>query len=162
MEDVIKIATYISQRYHYDIGARIEEVKLYILLYFIQRECLVETDLPMFDDEFIVSIDGPVMLSVHQALKEGALSCCLSSVVVSKYQKIFDHVFKTYARKDIIGLMTLIRSEYSWKKAWQEKCRQNLEKIEIKTADIAKDAERIRTRRFLLKHYTGFQNPVYA
>ena len=41
MIDVIKIASYISQRYEYQYGSRIDEMKLQILLYFMQRECIV-------------------------------------------------------------------------------------------------------------------------
>ena len=38
MEDVVKIASYICQRYEYQFGSRIEEMKLHKLLYFSQRE----------------------------------------------------------------------------------------------------------------------------
>ena len=53
MVDVIKIASYISQRYEYQYGARIDEMKLQILLYFMQRESIVRTESPLFESIFV-------------------------------------------------------------------------------------------------------------
>lgn len=47
MEDVIKIASYICKRYEHQFGSRIDEIKLQILLYFTQRECMVQTGPPV-------------------------------------------------------------------------------------------------------------------
>ncbi len=46
MEDVVKIASYISQRYEHQYGTRIDEMKLHKLLYLAQRECLVQLGEP--------------------------------------------------------------------------------------------------------------------
>lgn len=54
MIDVIKIASYISQRYEYQYGSRIDEMKLQILLYFIQRECIVRTGSSLFEATFML------------------------------------------------------------------------------------------------------------
>lgn len=52
MEDVVKIASYICQRYEHQYGTRIDEMKLHKLLYFTQRECLVQLGEPMFGAKF--------------------------------------------------------------------------------------------------------------
>lgn len=157
MEDVLKIASYISQRYEYQFGARIDEMKLQILLYFIQRECMVQTGQPLFAESFSAKDAVLSIPSVHVAYASDALHDKLSAETLKKFQPIFDHVFKSYAAKDMIGLTTLIQSEYSWKKA-QEDTSTKL----VHIGDISKDAERIRNRRFLLKHLQDFRKPVYA
>ena len=43
MEDVVKIASYICDRYQKEFGTRIDEMKLHKLLYFTQRECIAQT-----------------------------------------------------------------------------------------------------------------------
>ena len=157
MEDVIKIASYICQRYEYQFGTRIDEIKLQILLYFTQRECMVETGQPLFSDSFVAMGKYPVVLSVSRTYKANALGHEDSKCFHIKYPSVFDHVFKTYAGKDIIGLMTLMQSEYSWKKAKEVYSLTH----EILISDITKDAERIRNRRFLLKHLADFRKQVY-
>lgn len=133
-------------------------MKLQILLYFIQRECMVQTGQPLFEDVFS-AIEGALSISaVHAAYMSDALHDKLSKETLDKYQAIFDHVFKSYAAKDMIGLTTLIQSEYSWKKA--QKGNTSTKVVQI--GDISKDAERIRNRRFLLKHLQDFRKPVYA
>ena len=47
MVDVHTIASYISQRYEYQYGSRIAEMKLQILLYFMQRECIGNYSAPL-------------------------------------------------------------------------------------------------------------------
>jgi len=67
MVDVIKIASYISQRYEYQFGSRIDEIKLQILLYFIQRECMVQTGQPLFAESFSAKDAVLSIASVHVA-----------------------------------------------------------------------------------------------
>lgn len=158
MVDLLQIASYISQRYEYQFGSRIEEMKLHILLYFTQRECLVQMGQPLFAESFS-STDGVLSIpAVHVAYVSDALHDKLSDDTLNKYQSVFDHVFNRYAAKDMIGLTTLIQSEYSWEKAQEEET--SIKTIHI--GDISKDAERIRNRRFLLKHLQDFHKPAYA
>ena len=39
---ILQVASYIYQRYMYDFGVRIDEMKLHKLLYFTQRECFIQ------------------------------------------------------------------------------------------------------------------------
>lgn len=158
MEDVIKIASYISQRYEYEFGSRIDEMKLHILLYFIQRESIVQTGRPLFADTFSAKKGGLSISFVHAAYEADALHDKLPEVTLTRYKPVFDHVFKTYVHKDMIGLATLIQNEFSWKTAME---RDNTDRL-IQIGDITKDADRIRNRRFLLKHLQDFRKPVYV
>lgn len=158
MEDVLKIASYISQRYEYQFGSRIEEMKLHCLLYFSQRECLVETGQSLFAASFVAGKEGPFMPCVHHAYQANALEGKLSEISLIKYQSVFDHVFHTYAAKDMIGLKTLTQSELSWRNANADSCLSH----EMQLSDMSRDADRIRNRRFLLKHLSDFRKPVYV
>ncbi len=48
MEKVTDIASYIYQRYQKQFGKCIDEMKLHKLLYFTQRESIIQTDEPIF------------------------------------------------------------------------------------------------------------------
>ena len=48
MLGVLQVASYISMRYMDIFGTRIDEMKLHKLLYFTQRECLIQMREPMF------------------------------------------------------------------------------------------------------------------
>ena len=50
--DVIEAASYISDRYLKQFGKRIDEMKLHKLLYFSQRESLIQLRQPLFDTAF--------------------------------------------------------------------------------------------------------------
>ena len=52
MLDVVKVASYISRRYEQTFGVRIDEMKLHKLLYFVQRETLIQTDEPLLFNDF--------------------------------------------------------------------------------------------------------------
>lgn len=42
MMGILQVASYIYKRYMDDFGVRIDEMKLHKLLYFTQRECLIQ------------------------------------------------------------------------------------------------------------------------
>lgn len=44
MLDVVKVASYISRRYEREYGSQIDEMKLHKLLYFAQRESIIQLD----------------------------------------------------------------------------------------------------------------------
>ncbi|MBS5297524.1 MAG: SocA family protein [Prevotella sp.] len=142
MEDVVKIASYISQRYEHQYGTRIDEMKLHKLLYFTQRECLVQLGEPMFGAKFKAWKYGPVILEIRQHYKDNSLSFSLSRESLQKYQGVFDKVFEQYAPKQSWSLSTLT----------YDTCD-----VDIDLSDIRKDAERINIRRFLLARYKDFQ-----
>ena len=52
MENVVKVASYICQRYQRQFGKRIDEMKLHKLLYFTQRESIIQTGQPIFEERF--------------------------------------------------------------------------------------------------------------
>ena len=151
MIDVIKVASYIYQRYKEEFGACIDEMKLHKLLYFTQRECIIQTGKPMFADQFEAWKYGPVMVSICDAYKNGALDSKLSEKEIQDYKATFDMVFKTYAPSKSWSLSDLTHGEYSWQKARDGYDDYDSCCVKIKTEDIQKDAHRIKTRRIICK-----------
>lgn len=52
MEDIMNVASYICKRYVSEYKASIDEMKLYKLMYFAQRESLIQNREPLFDAVF--------------------------------------------------------------------------------------------------------------
>ncbi len=152
MERVLNIASYICQRYFAEYGKRIDEMKLHKLLYFTQRECIIQLGEPMFEETFKAWRYGPVMLQIRQHYKDDDLNRTLSPEARDKYRKVFDRVFSQYASKKSWSLSTLSHGEYSWKQARVGCALYDPCDADMKTSDIQKDAERIRTRRFVLDY----------
>lgn len=157
MEDVIKVASYICKCYEYQFGTRIDEIKLQILLYFIQRECIVQMEKPLFDATFLANSFGPYVLEVHSAFVKNELNDVLSQTSLSKYKPIFDKVFVPLATKKTRSLVNLAHGEYSWREAFEHG-----EGTTMSYSDIAKDANRFRVRCFLLNNMDKIRKPVYV
>ena len=151
MEDIVKVASYICDRYLKEFGPRIDEMKLHKLLYFTQRECIVQTGKPMFDEPFSAWKFGPVVVSIRQLYKTDVLHDLPSDDIIEKYKPVFDKVFVQYAPKSSLSLSALSHSDYSWQHARGTADRDERCDTYLDIHDIEKDAERIKTRRFMLK-----------
>lgn len=154
MENVIKVASYIAERYQSTFGEVISEMKLHKLLYFTQRECLIQKGAPMFNEQFIAWRYGPVMVEIRPLYAHGSLNEPISEVVQREYSDVFDFVFKQYAPKDAWSLSRLSHEESSWKSA-----RYGLNEDENGTApleleNIRRDAAIAKIRRMIIDKMT--------
>ena len=132
MEKLREVASYISTRYQKEYGKCIDEMKLHKLLYFAQRESLVQLDIPLFSEKFEAWKYGPVLVPVRLLYKDGLLDAPLPEDTVRW------------------SLSALTHGEYSWKHAREgvpdgENCRN-----EMDIDDIRIDAQRIKMRRYML------------
>lgn len=151
MVSVLQIASYIFDRYFREYGKRIDEMKLHKLLYFTQREALIQTDAPMFDASFYGWKYGPVLLEIREGYRNDTLHTQPSEETIKKYQEVFDKIFEHYAVKDSWSLSRLSHGELSWKNARIGLLPSENGNVKMKIEDIRKDAERIKMRRYLLK-----------
>ena len=94
MEDVVKIASYIADRYQSEFGTMIDEMKLHKLLYFTQRESIIQTGAPMFQTLFEAWKYGPVLVEIRPYYKSDSLHETLPITFVQSYKSVFDKVFK--------------------------------------------------------------------
>lgn len=148
MADVVKIASYICLRYRQQYNKEIDEMKLHKLLYFTQRESIIQTGEPLFEDCFEAWKYGPVMVSIRWRYRDNLLEAELSPEIIENYKSVFDMVFATYAHKDSWSLSSITHGEYAWQKA-RLKITPERQHVLIITDDIREDAERVSMRRFL-------------
>ena len=151
MVSVLQVASYIANRYKSEFNEKIDEMKLHKLMYFTQREAIIQTDAPLFEASFYGWKYGPVLLEIRDGYKNGTLHVLPSEEIVKKYQKVFDKVFSQYAVKDSWSLSRLSHGELSWQNSRIGLQRSENGNVKMKVEDIRQDAERIKMRRYLLK-----------
>lgn len=159
MIDVIKIASYIKTRYEKEMRTEMDEMKLHKLLYFAQRESIIRTGNPMFDEPFAAWKYGPVLVKVRGRFKAHALNEIPTDEDLVPYQESLDYVFRNYAKKDSWTLSILTHGESSWQNARKGYASDAHCDVLLNLDDIRKDAERIKIRRFYFNEIVPlFQN----
>ncbi len=151
MIDVVKVASYICQRYKKEYGEQIDEMKLHKLLYFIQKECLVQRGEPLFSAVFHAWKYGPVMPQIRQLYKESLLHTMPTEAEESEYQSVFDEVFRRLAGSSSMTLVSISHGELSWKRARAGYGKYESSDIPMSLDDIREDAKNFKIRQFMLK-----------
>lgn len=151
MDSAVNIATYITHRYRNEYGTRIDEMKLHKLMYFCQRESLLQLGHPLFNEQFYAWKYGPVLPKIRAAYRLGLLNQPDKIDISGELKPVFDTVFTQYAHKDSWSLSRISHGEYSWQNA-----RIGLGPIAhcenpIAIEDIRADANRIKLRRYFIK-----------
>lgn len=154
MESVVKIASYIFKRYLDEYGVCIDEMKLHKLLYFTQRESLIQKNEPMFPEQFLAWRYGPVMVPIRCLYASKQLCTYPSKKFIEENKPIFDFVFFQYAPKDSWSLSRLSHGEISWQNARYDLLPEQNGREPLRLEDIKKDAERVKIRRFLIDRIT--------
>lgn len=158
MVDVVSIASYISERYRKEFGERIDEMKLHKLLYFTQRECIVQIGEPMFPEVLHAWKYGPVMPEIRHLYKEDRLKNVPSDEVMQPYREVMDEVFREYAPSKPLTLVSISHAELSWKRARKGYTKYESSDIPMKLEDIREDAENYKQRLTMLKVQHDFLN----
>lgn len=153
MEDVMAVAAYVYKRYHEAFGQKIDEMKLHKMLYFAQRESLIQNDQPLFDATFYGWKYGPVLKELRNAYRDGNLLSFFKEEVAPDIAKVMDRVFEDYARKDSWSLSRLSHGELSWKNSRKGVAPEDTSDIAMELEDIRKDAQRVKNRREMLNSY---------
>ena len=149
MKDILTVASYISGRYEKEFGQPIDEMKLHKLLYFTQREALIQTDEPIFPEEFQGWRLGPVAPMIRDNYQNENFPP-VSEEDMAEYKAVMDYVFENYAPKDSWSLSRLSHGEICWKISRKGIAPSASSSVPIPNADIRLDAQRIRERRAML------------
>lgn len=157
MESVVKIASYIFHRYQREFGVNIDEMKLHKLLYFTQRESIIQKNEPMFAEQFLAWRYGPVMVPIRNLFALGRFDVLPSDDFVKDNISVFDYVFEQYAPKDSWSLSRLSHGELSWQQARRDLLPEQNGREPLRLDDIRKDAERVRMRRFIINKINDIQ-----
>lgn len=147
MENVVQVASYISERYYSVFSERIDEMKLHKLLYLAQRESLVLLGEPLFAESFQAWRYGPVMVCIRSLYASDSLHQRLPKSSIDKFKPVFDAVFSRYANKDSWSLSDLTHGEISWKNARRGLDCDAVGNVLMSLEDIRQDAENIKLRR---------------
>ena len=150
MENVMNIAAYVSNKYLSTYGQRIDVMKLHKLLYFAQRESLIQTGEPLFDAVFYGWKYGPVLKEVRNAYRDGSIDGLIQNDITEESSSILDSVFKEYAGKDSWSLSRLTHGEISWKNSRVGIPETDNSDRPMQIDDIRADADRIKNRREML------------
>ena len=149
MEKLKVVASYICMKYQKEYGIRIDEMKLHKILYFSQRESLIQNDCPLFENTFYGWKYGPVLKEIRKFYRDDMLN--EKNTLSASSIEVLDTVFKKYSSKDSWSLSILTHGEISWKRS-----RIGIPEGEngdnaMKLSDIKLDADRIKQRRMMRK-----------
>lgn len=150
MANMLTVAAYICSRYEEEYGTKIDEMKLHKLMYFAQRESLIQNDKPLFRGTFRGWKYGPVLKDIREAYQDPSLLPKVSEKTAAELKCVMDIVFREYAQKDSMSLSRLTHGEISWKKSRKGIAPADNSDNPIRTADIRLDADRIKERRRML------------
>lgn len=150
METLMDVASYICNRYEDEYHVRIDEMKLHKLLYFAQRESLIQNREPLFDAVFYGWKYGPIIKEIRLAYRDCLFYAQVSPEVVKRITPIMDKVFEDYAGKDSWSLSRLTHGEYAWKNSRVGISDGMNSDNAMSLDDIRVDADRIRERREIL------------
>lgn len=131
MESVDKIAYTIRILYKEKYQNELDLPKLKRLLYFVQRECIICTDEPMFKEPMMAGEFGPTIKLSNTANDN-------YNTLKDNYLNIINATLDHYGKKKTYSLNTLALGEYSIK---------NANGNYISVDDIKVDAQRIKMRR---------------
>lgn len=147
MENLMSVASYVFNRYQETMGEKIDEMKLHKLLYFAQRESIIQKNEPLFAEVFYGWKFGPILKEIRNAYREDAFLKVVDEEIVSRIKDIMDKVFEEYASKDSWSLSRLTHGEVSWKNSRKDIPEGANSDNPMRLEDIIKDAERIKQRR---------------
>lgn len=150
MEDLMNIASYICNRYLQEYEKKIDEMKLHKLLYFAQRESLIQNREPLFSAVFYGWKFGPILKEIRLAYRDDLFYDSIPQAVVSRICSIMNKVFEEYAGKDSWSLSRLTHGELSWKNSRRGISDGENSDNPMSLDDIKIDADRIRKRREML------------
>lgn len=147
MENLISVASYVFNRYQDTMGEKIDEMKLHKLLYFAQRESIIQRNEPLFAEVFYGWKFGPILKEIRSAYRDDTFLNVVNEEIVSRIKDIMDKVFEEYASKDSWSLSRLTHGEISWKNSRKDIPDGANSDNPMSLDDIIKDAERVKQRR---------------
>ena len=146
MGSTLAVAKYMNELNLQKHGCNKDEMKMHKMMYFSQRESLMNTDNPLFEDLFEAWKFGPVLRTVRNEYKSGNMFAFVSERLDKEEQKLVDSVFERYDSFNAWDLSSLSHEEFSWKQA-----REGLAPNENGKRKISLSAMRVDAKRELLR-----------
>ena len=119
MAETMAVAKYFNELYVKKHGSNMDEMKMHKMMYFSQRESLMISDNPLFNDDFRGWRLGPVLLDVREEYMTGTPFSGDYGNLDEYAREVVESVFNRYDKYSSWDLSTLSHSEYSWLQARQ-------------------------------------------
>lgn len=147
----VEIAGVFSFRFRQKYETDIDEMKLHKMLYLAQRESLIRFGRPLFPETIHAWKYGPVVLEVRRTYHADLIPQQVLSGSASRCElDVIDYIFNTYSNKNSWSLSRLTHAEYSWQHARKAAVGAYGDCV-MSIDDIAKDAQRVATRRAAIR-----------
>ena len=135
MENTLAISKALFDMYHKKFNTFMDEMKMHKLMYFSQRESLILTGSPLFQEHFLGWKYGPVLHSVRseyaKAIPFSDIECSISRETVNLLSQVLDR----YGSLSSWNLSILSHQELSWQLS-----RSGLEPSENGTRELSIEA----------------------
>ena len=127
-----------------------DEMKMHKLMYFSQRESLMETGNLMFDEEFYGWKYGPVLKKVRSEYRKRRPFEMVEGTVAEGNLGLLKAVFYRYADVDAWELSAMSHAEYSWKKSREglSAGEDGKNKLDVKAMKVDAVTEKYRRLRY--------------
>lgn len=146
MSKTLAVAKYLNELNVHSHGCGMDEMKMHKMMYFSQRESLMNTDNPLFEDSFEAWKFGPVLRNVRNEYKCNHMFESVSETLNEKDKELVSSVFKRYDSFETWDLSSLSHEEFSWKQA-----REGLAPNENGSQKLSLRAMRVDAKREMLR-----------
>lgn len=117
MSKTLAVAKYLNELNVERYGCDMDEMKMHKMMYFSQRESLMNTDNPLFGDSFEAWKFCPVLRSVRNEYKQNHMFESVDETLTEEEKRLVESVFERYDSFDAWDLSSLSHEEFSWKQA---------------------------------------------
>ena len=146
MSKTLAVAKYLNELNVERHGCDMDEMKMHKMMYFSQRESLMNTNNPLFGDSIEAWKFGPVLRSVRNEYKRNHMFESVNETLTEEEKRLVESVFERYDSFDAWDLSSLSHEEFSWKQA-----REGLAPNENGSQKLSLRAMRVDAKREMLR-----------
>lgn len=117
MAQTLAVAKYLNELHVKKHGCAMDQMKMHKMMYFTQRESLMISGNPLFNDAFEAWKYGPVLVNVRNEYLTGHMFDGEYEKLSDTDKKLVESVYKRYDEYDAWQLSTLSHAEHSWRQA---------------------------------------------
>lgn len=147
MENTLSVAKTLYNLYLERFGCSMDQMKMHKLMYFVQRESLMNSEQVLFSDDFFGWKFGPVLLTVRNQYMTGKLFAEVDGNVSDEAKQIVNSVLDRYGVMSSWKLSSLSHNEFSWKCARKGLNASDNGSVKLSLEAMKVDAARERANR---------------
>lgn len=117
MAETMAVAKFLNELHFKKHDCAMDQMKMHKMMYFSQRESLMVSSNPLFDDEFQAWKYGPVLVSVRNEYQTGHMFSGKYRLLKDNEKDLVESVFNRYDEYGSWQLSTLSHAEHAWLQA---------------------------------------------